>query len=223
MTDSKDIRSLASAPADQSDAFRHGIDGTDTDAWLRRQVRREGKLVKALKAAKPMLQNFAGDSPDNERIYNLVCDAIECVPDQSDAGRDVAIEDLASRFHAAGIEPWAIDALRALKSAAPAEMGQYEPDAVDPMLLEAHLEYGRESAKAQLSAAPAECTCHPDDNPPRPCPQKYALSDCRSAADRAAIREALKEASRFALRAAGDDAKAICDRITAALALLGEG
>ena len=188
MTDSKDIRSLASAPADQSDAFRHGIDGTDTDAWLRRQVRREGKLVKALKAAKPMLQNFAGDSPDNERIYNLVCDAIECVPDQSDAGRDVAIEDLASRFHAAGIEPWAIDALRALKS-----------------------------------AAPAECTCHPDDNPPRPCPQKYALSDCRSAADRAAIREALKEASRFALRAAGDDAKAICDRITAALALLGEG
>jgi hypothetical protein len=27
------------------------------------------------------------------------------------------------------------------------------------------------------------CTCHPDDNPPRPCPQKYALADCRAAAD----------------------------------------
>lgn len=33
-------------------------------------------------------------------------------------------------------------------------------------------------------AEPAErpCTCHPDDNPPRPCPRKYALSECRKAA-----------------------------------------
>lgn len=26
------------------------------------------------------------------------------------------------------------------------------------------------------------CTCHPDDNPPSPCPRKYALSECRAAA-----------------------------------------
>lgn len=26
------------------------------------------------------------------------------------------------------------------------------------------------------------CTCHPDDNPPQPCPKKYALSECRAAA-----------------------------------------
>ena len=26
------------------------------------------------------------------------------------------------------------------------------------------------------------CTCHPDDNPPVPCPKKYALSECRKAA-----------------------------------------
>ena len=26
------------------------------------------------------------------------------------------------------------------------------------------------------------CTCHPDDNPPRPCPRKYALADCKLAA-----------------------------------------
>lgn len=26
------------------------------------------------------------------------------------------------------------------------------------------------------------CTCHPDDNPPVPCPQRYALSECRKAA-----------------------------------------
>lgn len=26
------------------------------------------------------------------------------------------------------------------------------------------------------------CTCHPDDNPPRPCPRKFALEECRAAA-----------------------------------------
>lgn len=26
------------------------------------------------------------------------------------------------------------------------------------------------------------CTCHPGDNPPRPCPRKFALSECRKAA-----------------------------------------
>lgn len=34
--------------------------------------------------------------------------------------------------------------------------------------------------RLRLTARP--CTCHPDDNPPRPCPQKYALSECRRAA-----------------------------------------
>src|SRR5580698_5196997 len=29
--------------------------------------------------------------------------------------------------------------------------------------------------------APARpCTCHPDDNPPVPCAQKYALTECRA-------------------------------------------
>jgi hypothetical protein len=28
---------------------------------------------------------------------------------------------------------------------------------------------------------PRPCTCHPDDNPPVPCAQKYALSECRAA------------------------------------------
>lgn len=27
------------------------------------------------------------------------------------------------------------------------------------------------------------CTCHPDDNPPTPCPRRYALQDCRAAAN----------------------------------------
>lgn len=29
---------------------------------------------------------------------------------------------------------------------------------------------------------PRTCTCHPDDNPPRPCPRKFALTECRIAA-----------------------------------------
>jgi len=28
-----------------------------------------------------------------------------------------------------------------------------------------------------------QCTCHPDDNPPKPCPRKFALRECREAAD----------------------------------------
>lgn len=38
-----------------------------------------------------------------------------------------------------------------------------------------------------------DCTCHPDDNPPRPCPRKYALSDCIAAAstERDSVLEAL--------------------------------
>ena len=36
-----------------------------------------------------------------------------------------------------------------------------------------------------LSGGPYRpCTCHPDDNPPRPCPQKYALAECRATPDK---------------------------------------
>ena len=28
---------------------------------------------------------------------------------------------------------------------------------------------------------PRRCTCHPFDNPPQPCPQKFALTHCRAA------------------------------------------
>jgi hypothetical protein len=38
---------------------------------------------------------------------------------------------------------------------------------------------------------PRPCTCHPDDNPPRPCPQKYALTECRMAAMEAEIERLL--------------------------------
>lgn len=41
-------------------------------------------------------------------------------------------------------------------------------------------------AVAALRSVPSEiarpCTCHPDDNPPVPCPKKYALTECREAA-----------------------------------------
>lgn len=48
------------------------------------------------------------------------------------------------------------------------------------------------------------CTCHPDDNPPVPCPRMYALQDCRRAAALAAeiesLRARLAEAERDAVR-----------------------
>lgn len=36
--------------------------------------------------------------------------------------------------------------------------------------------------KAATNPDPRKCTCHPDDNPPVPCPRKYALTECRVAA-----------------------------------------
>ncbi len=39
--------------------------------------------------------------------------------------------------------------------------------------------------KTGAIAAKAPCTCHPDDNPPVPCPHKYALSDCIDAYNKA--------------------------------------
>ena len=52
---------------------------------------------------------------------------------------------------------------------------------------------------AQAGSGPAEsafhpCTCHPDDNPPRPCPQKFALSECRKAAHRAKVEAEIQDA-----------------------------
>ena len=32
--------------------------------------------------------------------------------------------------------------------------------------------------------ATRSCSCHPDDNPPRPCPQKHAYSECVAAANK---------------------------------------
>ena len=48
---------------------------------------------------------------------------------------------------------------------------------------------------SQPSSADVErrpCTCHPDDNPPVPCPRMYALQDCRRAAALAAEIESLR-------------------------------
>lgn len=35
---------------------------------------------------------------------------------------------------------------------------------------------------AQANNDPRRCTCHPDDDPPRPCAEKYALTECRVSA-----------------------------------------
>lgn len=36
-----------------------------------------------------------------------------------------------------------------------------------------------------------QCTCHPDDNPPTPCEQRYAFRDCADAAEEGYLRETL--------------------------------
>lgn len=41
------------------------------------------------------------------------------------------------------------------------------------------------------SDTPRPCTCHPLDNPPVPCPQKFALTECRLAAKSAEVERML--------------------------------
>jgi hypothetical protein len=35
--------------------------------------------------------------------------------------------------------------------------------------------------EAPAAATPSACSCHPDDNPPRPCPRKHAYGECLAA------------------------------------------
>lgn len=37
------------------------------------------------------------------------------------------------------------------------------------------------AAECNTAEPERPCTCHPDDNPPRPCPKRYALDECRAA------------------------------------------
>ena len=38
------------------------------------------------------------------------------------------------------------------------------------------------TSEQAANLTPRKCTCHPDDEPPRPCAEKYALTECRTAA-----------------------------------------
>jgi len=40
-----------------------------------------------------------------------------------------------------------------------------------------------QTPQAEPVSDPRPCTCHPDDNPPVPCAQQYALSECRAASE----------------------------------------
>ena len=42
---------------------------------------------------------------------------------------------------------------------------------------------------ARVAEDERSCTCHPDDNPPVPCPKKYAITECRKAASRVPAKE----------------------------------
>lgn len=55
----------------------------------------------------------------------------------------------------------------------------------DDFLIQAARNIGHLNSIAQAAAKSEDrrsCTCHPDDNPPVPCPRKFALTDCRQSA-----------------------------------------
>ena len=60
----------------------------------------------------------------------------------------------------------------------PSEQDDYLADISDTARKVAMRE--RASPVGEVTNRP--CTCHPDDNPPVPCPKKYALDECRKAA-----------------------------------------
>jgi hypothetical protein len=54
--------------------------------------------------------------------------------------------------------------------------GRFETISVAPPSL------AQQGFSPPLSQAERSCTCHPDDNPPQPCPERYAYSECVKAA-----------------------------------------
>lgn len=53
----------------------------------------------------------------------------------------------------------------------------WQPDGEYPV----YLHPSPKAAERNTAEPEKPCTCHPDDNPPRPCPKKYALDECRAA------------------------------------------
>ena len=49
--------------------------------------------------------------------------------------------------------------------------------------------------------SPRPCTCHPEDNPPVPCPRKFAISECRAAAALGGVSNAELDALEAELKA----------------------
>lgn len=73
-----------------------------------------------------------------------------------------------------------------------------------------NLWYGQQQAKTETRT----CTCHPDDQPPVPCPQKYALTHCRAADLGRRLRHAVTTAMNDDLSELGSEKrKRHCDRL----------
>lgn len=52
---------------------------------------------------------------------------------------------------------------------------------------------GSRDEQTTPATAALACTCHPDDNPPVPCPSRRALTECRTAALEAMIAEEIRD------------------------------
>lgn len=50
-----------------------------------------------------------------------------------------------------------------------------------------------ESTESATNSDARTCTCHPSDHPPRPCPRKFALTECRVAALAEAVAQLLDD------------------------------
>lgn len=107
---------------------------------------------------------------------SLYCERPECVKAQRDEMRDgIKRHEEMAAMASAEIADLTAELAR-LRAVEPWVRGVFKGADV----LRAAVEY------LERAAPPAQpdsrtCTCHPDDNPPVPCPKKYALSECRVA------------------------------------------
>lgn len=94
-----------------------------------------------------------------------------------------AREEISSLREAAARAKKAADAILAPVTM---ELGRVLYDAPEENLVPLMIEYGVELSAGKFMALyeateERQCTCHPADNPPHPCSQKYALQACREA------------------------------------------
>ena len=138
-------------------------------------IKELAKEIEALEARMRELASRAATPTRDDALEEAAASIAPVLPDDPD-NKERAL------WHAA--LKWAQNRIRALKGNAAPQVAAKD---------------GASEMGDSLTTRPAEsafhpCTCHPDDNPPRPCPQKFALSECRKAAHRAKVEAEIQDA-----------------------------